>query len=227
MWNEFSLSSAESCTGGMLSSTITSVSGASKVFTMGLVTYSNQAKMSILKVTKKIIQKQNFDEVDFKKFDEDSKQLIINEIQKDSLSLSQSRLEAPISLGFKLLPFLSVFSGPTLQYNFEPNIEDVTFSNIEKNISIGIHMGLRVHLGPKIAITSVLFANPNLRSTTLSNPSFCINKGTSYIVEASFDCITESTSTLQKSANLFLISSEISCSVLQTNMSALIPLSKP
>jgi hypothetical protein len=66
----------------------------------------------------------------------------------DSLSLSQSRLEAPISLGFKLLPFLSVFSGPTLQYNFEPNIEDVTFSNIEKNTSIGIHMGLRVHLGP-------------------------------------------------------------------------------
>ena len=51
----------------------------------------------------------------------------------DSLSLSQSLFEAPISLGFKLLPFLSVFSGPTLQYNFEPNIEDVTFSNIEKN----------------------------------------------------------------------------------------------
>ena len=48
---------AESCTGGMLSSAITSVGGASKVFTMGLVTYSNQAKMSILKVPKKIIQK--------------------------------------------------------------------------------------------------------------------------------------------------------------------------
>ena len=44
-------------TGGMLSGVITSVSGASKVFTMGLVTYSNQAKMSILKVPKKIIQK--------------------------------------------------------------------------------------------------------------------------------------------------------------------------
>ena len=51
------LALAESCTGGMLSSTITSVSGASKVFSMGLVTYSNQAKMSILKVPKKIIQK--------------------------------------------------------------------------------------------------------------------------------------------------------------------------
>ena len=48
---------AESCTGGMLSSTITSVSGASKVFTMGLVTYSNQAKTSILKVPQKMIKK--------------------------------------------------------------------------------------------------------------------------------------------------------------------------
>ena len=51
------LAIAESCTGGMLSSAITSVSGASKVFSMGLVTYSNQAKMGILKVPKKIIQK--------------------------------------------------------------------------------------------------------------------------------------------------------------------------
>ena len=48
---------AESCTGGMLSSTITSVSGSSKVFTMGLITYSNQAKTSILKVPQKIIKK--------------------------------------------------------------------------------------------------------------------------------------------------------------------------
>jgi len=48
---------AESCTGGMLSSTITSVSGSSKVFTMSLVTYSDQAKSSILKVPKQIIKK--------------------------------------------------------------------------------------------------------------------------------------------------------------------------
>ena len=50
------LAIVESCTGGMLSSAITSVSGSSKVFTMGLVTYSNQAKTSILKVPKKIIK---------------------------------------------------------------------------------------------------------------------------------------------------------------------------
>ena len=48
---------AESCTGGMLSSAITSVSGSSKVFTMGLITYSNQAKTNLLKVPQKIIKK--------------------------------------------------------------------------------------------------------------------------------------------------------------------------
>ena len=48
---------AESCTGGMLASELTSISGASKVFSLGLVTYSNQAKISVLRVNKSIIQK--------------------------------------------------------------------------------------------------------------------------------------------------------------------------
>tara|TARA_B110000967_G_scaffold16581_1_gene15712 strand:+ start:495 stop:965 length:471 start_codon:yes stop_codon:yes gene_type:complete len=51
------ISFAESCTGGMLSSVITSVSGSSKVFNLGLITYSNKAKIDILKVSKKIISK--------------------------------------------------------------------------------------------------------------------------------------------------------------------------
>ena len=51
------ISFAESCTGGLLSSSITSVSGSSKVFTIGLVTYSNQSKIKILKVPKRIIIK--------------------------------------------------------------------------------------------------------------------------------------------------------------------------
>ena len=51
------ISFAESCTGGLLSSSITSVSGASKVFNLGLVTYSNQAKIKFLKVNKNIIKK--------------------------------------------------------------------------------------------------------------------------------------------------------------------------
>ena len=51
------ISFVESCTGGMLASTITSISGASKVFNLGLVTYSNQAKIKVLKVNKNVIKK--------------------------------------------------------------------------------------------------------------------------------------------------------------------------
>ena len=51
------ISFAESCTGGMLANSITSVSGASKVFNLGLITYSNLSKIRILKVNKNIIRK--------------------------------------------------------------------------------------------------------------------------------------------------------------------------
>ena len=51
------ISIAESCTGGLLSSAITSVIGTSKVFSVGLVAYSNQSKINLLKVSKNIIRK--------------------------------------------------------------------------------------------------------------------------------------------------------------------------
>ena len=51
------ISVAESCTGGLLASAITSVGGASKIFNLGLITYSNHAKIKILKVNKRIIKK--------------------------------------------------------------------------------------------------------------------------------------------------------------------------
>ena len=51
------ISVVESCTGGLFSSSITSISGASKIFNLGMVTYSNQAKIKVLKVNKNIIKK--------------------------------------------------------------------------------------------------------------------------------------------------------------------------
>ena len=54
---KLNISFVESCTGGLLASSITSISGASKIFNLGLVTYSNQAKIKILKVNKNIIKK--------------------------------------------------------------------------------------------------------------------------------------------------------------------------
>ena len=51
------ISVVESCTGGLLASAITSIGGASKIFNLGLITYSNQAKIKILKVNKNIIKR--------------------------------------------------------------------------------------------------------------------------------------------------------------------------
>ena len=44
------ISFAESCTGGLLSNAITSVSGSSKIFNLGLVTYSNQSTIAESKI---------------------------------------------------------------------------------------------------------------------------------------------------------------------------------
>lgn len=54
---KFKISFVESCTGGLLASSITSISGASKIFNLGLITYSNQTKIEILKINKDIIRK--------------------------------------------------------------------------------------------------------------------------------------------------------------------------
>ena len=54
---KLTISTAESCTGGLLSSFITSINGSSKVFDLGLITYSNQSKINILKIPKKIIER--------------------------------------------------------------------------------------------------------------------------------------------------------------------------
>ena len=54
--NKLKISIAESCTGGLLSSAITSISGSSKVFNLGLVTYSNESKIKVLKVSRNLIR---------------------------------------------------------------------------------------------------------------------------------------------------------------------------
>ena len=51
------ISFAESCTGGLLASSVTATNGASRIFNLGFVTYSNQAKIKVLKVNKNIIRK--------------------------------------------------------------------------------------------------------------------------------------------------------------------------
>ena len=54
---KLAISVAESCTGGLLAHNLTKLTNSSKYFQMGLITYSNQAKIKILKVNKNIIKK--------------------------------------------------------------------------------------------------------------------------------------------------------------------------
>ena len=54
---KLTISVAESCTGGLLAHNLTKLANSSKYFEMGITTYSNQAKIKILKVNKNIIKK--------------------------------------------------------------------------------------------------------------------------------------------------------------------------
>ena len=100
------ISFAESCTGGLLSSTITSVSGSSKIFALGLVVYSNQSKTNVLKVPKKII----------KKYGAVSQQVCLamvkklSKISKTNISVSITGVAGP-SGGTKKKPVGTVFLG--------------------------------------------------------------------------------------------------------------------
>tara|TARA_Y100000590_G_scaffold79937_1_gene88770 strand:- start:4329 stop:4802 length:474 start_codon:yes stop_codon:yes gene_type:complete len=85
------ISFAESCTGGLLSSSITSINGSSKVFNIGLVTYSNESKIKVLKVSKKIL----------KKYGAVSKQICeimarnVSKIGKSNMSVSVTGIAGP------------------------------------------------------------------------------------------------------------------------------------
>ena len=100
------ISIAESCTGGLLSGAITSVSGTSKVFSVGLVAYSNQSKINLLKVPKKIIRK----------YGSVSEQVClsmvknVNKIGKTNMSVSITGIAGPSS-GSKIKPVGLVYVG--------------------------------------------------------------------------------------------------------------------
>ena len=100
------ISFAESCTGGLLSSVITSISGSSKVFTLGLVTYSNSSKINVLKVPKKIITKHGA--VSYETCLSMVKNL--NRISKTNISVSITGIAGPKG-GTKQKPVGLVFIG--------------------------------------------------------------------------------------------------------------------
>ena len=121
------ISFAESCTGGLLSSSITSISGSSKIFTFGLVTYSNKSKMNILKIPKKIIMKHGA--VSYETCLYMVKNL--NKISKTNISLSITGVAGPKG-GTKQKPVGLVFIG--IKKGNKILIRKFLFKNKKRNL---------------------------------------------------------------------------------------------
>ena len=116
------ISIAESCTGGMLSSAITSVNGSSKVFNLGLVTYSNKSKIEILKVSKKIIKK-------YGAVSENTCSAMamnVGKIGRSNMSISVTGIAGP-SGGTKKKPVGLIFIG--IKKNNKINVRKYLFKN--------------------------------------------------------------------------------------------------
>ena len=120
------ISFAESCTGGLLSSTITSISGSSKVFTIGFVTYSNQSKISVLKVPKKTLKKHGA--VSYETCLSMVKNL--NKISKTNISVSITGIAGPNG-GTKKKPVGLVFIG--IKKDNKTLIRKCLFENKKRN----------------------------------------------------------------------------------------------
>jgi len=120
------ISFAESCTGGLLSSTITSIGGSSKVFTLGLVTYSNQSKINTLKVPKKIIIKHGA--VSYETCLSMVKNL--NRISKTNISVSVTGIAGPNG-GTKQKPVGLVFIG--IKKGNKTLVKKYLFKNKKRN----------------------------------------------------------------------------------------------
>ena len=125
---KFKISFAESCTGGLLSSSVTSISGSSKVFTLGFVTYSNLSKINTLKVPKNTIRK--YGAVSYETCLSMVKNL--NKISKTNISVSITGVAGPNG-GTKQKPVGLVYIG--IKKNKKTLIKKYLFKN-KKRIAI-------------------------------------------------------------------------------------------
>ena len=137
------ISFVESCTGGLLSNSITSISGSSKVFTLGLVTYSNQAKINILKIPKKIIMKHGA--VSYETCLYMVKNL--NKISRTNISVSITGIAGPKG-GTKKKPvglvYIGIKKGKKIQINnyLFKNKKRSSFQKTAVNKSLNLILGL-------------------------------------------------------------------------------------
>ncbi|MAJ56991.1 MAG: damage-inducible protein CinA [Candidatus Pelagibacter sp.] len=111
---KISISVAESCTGGLVAALLTSKPGSSKIFKLGIISYSNKAKADILKVPKSIISKYGAVSEQCCKY-----MLIgINKLSKTKISISVTGIAGPKGGTIKK-PIGTVFVGIKFNNNYK------------------------------------------------------------------------------------------------------------
>ena len=135
------ISFAESCTGGLLSSTLTPVSGSSKIFNLGIVAYSNQSKIKLLKISRQLIRKYGAvsEQVCF------SMVKNVSKIGKTNMSVSITGIAGP-SGGNKKRPVGLVYIG--LKKGNKIKIKKYIFKNRNRSYiqKSSVHKSLRLIL---------------------------------------------------------------------------------
>jgi len=138
---KLTISVAESCTGGLLASNLTKLANSSKYFQMGLITYSNEAKIKILKVNRNIIKK--YGAVSKECCEEMVKNL--SKISKSKINVSITGIAGPgggtkdkpvglVYIGIKMGKYLLVLENKFGKKN-RSNIQKTTVMEVLKKIT--------------------------------------------------------------------------------------------
>ncbi len=64
-----------------------------------------------------------------------------------SNSLDMNKLDAPLLIGFNAIGPLNIFAGPALQYILDADFSGSTFGDVEKEVSVGLQIGVGVAFG--------------------------------------------------------------------------------
>lgn len=137
------ISTAESCTGGYIASSITDIPGASDCFYGGIVAYSNDLKSSLLKVKKTTLEEEGAVSR------ETAKEMVIGleELLGADLSLSVTGIAGPTG-GTKERPVGTVYIGVKVKGN-PPHVEGFLIQGLDRpsfkgevsRIALGMMLG--------------------------------------------------------------------------------------
>jgi nicotinamide-nucleotide amidase len=136
--SKLSIATAESCTGGLIANRLTNVSGSSRYFELGVITYSNRSKMELLKVSLETLEK--FGAVS----DDTAKAMAvgIRELAKTDLGLGVTGIAGPTGgtpekpIGLVYIGLASMDNTEVFKFNFEGTRTDIKEQTSDEALKI-------------------------------------------------------------------------------------------